>query len=365
MDEQLPGDSRTRIVVAALFLSLSALSACHRASNGAGIQLPPAATTQSSLDPALDDSARARIVAQLSQRLDSLYVSADLGRVLSRRLEQRLRDHAYDAIVSPRIFADTLSHDLDAIAHDLHLWVQYFPPLGAGVDGPDLDETWLNHGYPSVRILDGNVAYVDVRNFTGNADADRASDAAMTLVKDCDAIIIDVRNNGGGTTPSMARLAGYFFADSVHLSDLYWRDTGDTIHIWAHAHTTANLSRQPMYILTKRRTFSAGENFAYALQRLHRATIVGGTTRGGAHTGKGLINLGFGLRALIPPGEVLDPTTKANWERVGVKPDIATADSAALSVAYRSAVEHLLRDAPAGARRERLERVLGSLDATR
>ena len=142
----------------------------------------------------------------------------------------------------------------------------------------------------------------------------------MTLVKDCDAIIVDVRNNGGGATPSMARLAGYFFADSAHLSDLHCRDTGDTIRIWARAHPTVNLSRQPMYILTKRRTFSAGENFAYALQQLHRATVVGGATRGGAHTAKGLLDLGFGLRALIPPGEVLDPTTKANWERVGVKP---------------------------------------------
>ena len=317
--------------------------------------------TASSTDPpsaTLDDSARTLIVTRLSQQLDSLYVATDVAKALSSSIEKRLHDHAYDAVATPRAFADSLSHDLATVAHDLHLWVRYFPPLGANMGGPDLDETWLNHGYPAVRILDGNVAYIDVRSFTANADADRTSDAAMTLVKDCDAVILDLRNNGGGTTPAMARLAGYFFADSAHLSDLHWRDTGDTIHVWTHVHPAVSLDRQPMYILTSRRTFSAAENFAYSLQRLHRAIIVGATTRGGAHTAKGLVNLGFGIRALIPAGEVLDPTTKANWERIGVKPDIAAADSVALDVAHRAALQQLLRDAPPGARRERLQRAL-------
>ena len=346
-------------------ICLSASLACHAPRTGTnGQPVTPVIADASSATP-LDDSARTLIVTRLRQQLDSLYVNTGLAKTLSGSLEKRLRDHAYDAIATPRAFADSLSHDLATIAHDLHLWVRYFPPLGAGMGGPDLDETWLNHGYPSVRILDGNVAYVDVRSFTANADADHASDAAMTLVKDCDAVILDLRNNGGGTTPAMARLAGYFFGDSAHLSDLHWRDTGDTIHVWTHAHPAVSLDRQPMYILTSRRTFSAAENFAYSLQSLRRATIVGETTRGGAHTAKGLVNLGHGIRALIPAGEVLDPTTKANWERVGVKPDIAAADSVALDVGHRIALQQLLRDAPPGARRERLQRALGSLKTTR
>ena len=351
---------RRRQFTAALCLSASV--ACHAPRPGSNGQPASAVIADASSATSLDDSARTVIVSRLSQRLDSLYVSTDLAKTLSIFLEKRLRDHAYDAIATPRAFADSLSHDLDTVAHDFHLWVRYFPPLGASMGGPDLDETWLNHGYPSVRILDGNVAYIDVRSFTANADADRASDAAMTLVKDGDALILDLRNNGGGTTPAMARLAGYFFADSAHLSDLHWRDTGDTIHVWTHAHPGVSLDRQPLFILTSRRTFSAAENFAYSLRSVHRAILVGETTRGGAHTAKGLANLGYGIRALIPAGELLDPTTKLNWERVGVKPDIAAPDSVALDVAHRTALQQLLRDAPAGARRERLQRTLRSLE---
>lgn len=341
-------------------LCLVAGMACRSTSTSSTIQ--PAATRAADVSAgSIDDSARVHIVEQLSQQLDSLYVIPTLAVSLSRHIKQRLRDHAYDRIGSPRAFADTLSHDLASVAHDLHLWVRYFPPLGANMGGVDLDETWLNHGYPFVRILDGNVAYLDVRSFTANDQAERASDAAMTLVKDCDAIIVDLRNNGGGNTPAMVRLAGYFFPDSAHLSDLYWRDTKDTIRVWSQAHPTLSLARQPMFILTSRRTFSAAENFAYALQRLRRATVVGEPTRGGAHTGKGLVNLGYGIRALIPAGEVLDPTSKANWERVGVTPDVTAADSTALGVAHHAAIVQLLRDAPPGARHDRLQRVLGEL----
>src|SRR5581483_8303261 len=119
-----------------------------------------------------------------------------------------------------------------SLAHDLHLWVRYFPPMPSGNQGPDLDETWLNHGYPSAATLDGNVGYLDVRNFLPGPASLRTMAAAMTLVSDCDALIIDIRNNGGGATPMMVRLASYLFADSTHLTDLYWRDQRDTIRGW-------------------------------------------------------------------------------------------------------------------------------------
>jgi hypothetical protein len=332
---------------------------------GAGAAQPPqrAGVPVRRDDEALDAAARATAVARLARGLDSLYVVPATGAALARHVRDRLRDHAYDTITGPRAFADALSRDLAAVAHDLHLWVRYFPPMPPTGAAPDLDETWLNHGFPDVRVLDGNVGYVDVRSFTDGPDAERASAAALTLLADCDALIIDLRNNGGGSTPAMARVASALFADSVHLSDLYWRDTGDTIHVWTHprAASAVPLSRQPVFVLTSRRTFSAAENFAYALQAVGRATVVGEPTRGGAHTGRGLQDLGAGLRALVPSGENLHPAARTNWERVGVRPDVAVPDSSALRTAHRAALEALIRRTSSGPRRERLERALTAL----
>ena len=348
---------------AAFLCAAAGLVACIASSTGgAGPVSRPAVPSQR--DSALmDAAARQVVVTRLARALDSLYVVPKRGEDLGRYVRNRLDEHAYDTAASPRVFAAALSRDLSSIAHDLHLWVRYFPPLPSTGGVPDLDETWLNHGYPDVRILDGNVGYVDIRSFTAGPEAERASTAAMTLLADCDALIIDLRNNGGGNTPAMVRVASYLFADSVHLSDLHWRDTGDTIHVWTHPNPVPalRLSRQPAFVLTSRRTFSAAENFAFSLQALRRATLIGETTRGGAHTGKGLQDLGFGLRALIPSGENLSPTSRTNWERSGVLPDVVAPDSSAFHTAYRTAIEVLIREAPTGPRYDRLERALRAI----
>lgn len=343
------------------------IARCAMAASLAACQTAPASGPVPSVQPMgaadeyrLDAAARETAVERLARSLETLYVKPALGDSLARHVRGRLAARSYDELSSPRAFANALSHDLDSIAHDLHLWVRYFPPMTNGGQGPDLDETWLNHGYPSARIMDGNVGYLDVRNFNPGPAAIRAMTAAMTLVSDCDALIVDIRNNGGGTTPMMVRLASYLFADSVHLADLYWRDLPDTIRGWTQPGSVAvHLSRQPVYVVTSRRTFSAAEHFAYSLQETRRATIVGERTRGGAHSARGgLQDLGSGLRALVPSGAAVGTRTKANWERVGVAPDVVVADSLAVRVAHRAAVEALIASAEPGPRRDRLERAL-------
>jgi hypothetical protein len=313
-------------------------------------------------DTVLDSAARATVVNHLARDLDSLYVIPERGASLARLIRRQLASGAYANLRHPRALADALSKDLSTASHDTHLSVRYFPPASADGGGSDgnLDETWINHGFPEVRILEGNVGYIDIRSFTLGPEAERASNAAMSLLADCDALIIDIRNNGGGNTPAMARVAGYLFADRVHLTDLHWRDEHDTVRVWTPAPTSTSirLDRQPAFILIGQRTFSAAEDFAYSLQALHRATTVGETTSGGAHSGKGLVDLGFDIKAFIPSGESLNPITRTNWEGTGVRPDIPASDATALRVAYGRALTELLRGAKSGARRDRLERAL-------
>ena len=344
-------------VVCAVFVTLDPLQA---QSPKVLPSVPPKSETD---ENRLDDAARGMAVERLARSLETNYVKPALGDSLARLIRGRSATRAYASLSNPRAFADALSRDLDSIAHDLHLWVRYFPPMANANQGPDLDDTWLNHGYPSATILDGNVGYLDVRNFLPGPSALRTMAAAMTLLRDCDALIIDIRNNGGGAAGMVLRLASYLFADSVHLSDLYWRDLPDTVRGWTQPGSVGfHLSQQRLYVLTSRRTFSAAEDFAYSLKEQGRATIIGERTRGGAHSAKGgPQDLGSGLRALVPSGESVGVKSKQNWERVGVAPDIMTADSLAQRTAHRTAVEALISDAPPGQRRDRLERVLARL----
>ncbi|HET6980827.1 MAG TPA: S41 family peptidase, partial [Myxococcaceae bacterium] len=83
-------------------------------------------------------------------------------------------------------------------------------------------------------------------------------------------------------------------------------------------------------------TFSGGEELAYDLQSLRRATLIGETTGGGANlTGGHTLDDWFVIA--VPWARAVNPVTKSNWEGVGVRPDVATKATAALDEALRRA----------------------------
>jgi C-terminal processing protease CtpA/Prc len=142
----------------------------------------------------------------------------------------------------------------------------------------------------------------------------------------------------------MAFVATYFFDPTpVHLTDIYWRDTNETSQFWTSAFVLGRRSApQPLYILTSASTFSGAEDFRYSLQHLKRAVVVGETTGGGAHSGRGLQRLTQSFTAFIPVGRSLSPITKTNWEGTGVTPDIKASADASLSVAHLLALKALV-----------------------
>jgi C-terminal processing protease CtpA/Prc len=205
----------------------------------------------------------------------------------------------------------------------------------------------LNGGYRRVERLPGNVGYLQVDGFMHPDVAADPAAAAMNFLANTDALIIDLRRNGGGGPQSVALLCSYLFDEKpVHLNDLYWRKGDRTEEFWTLKELAGKryLGRD-VYLLTSHRTFSAAEEFAYDLQSLKRVTIVGETTGGGAHPGGG-VPIGEHFMVFIPSGRAINPITKTNWEGTGVKPDVeATADKA-LETAHQLAVKKLLEKAP-------------------
>jgi hypothetical protein len=223
-----------------------------------------------------------------------------------------------------------------------------------------------NFGIRQVERLDGNVGYLDVRRVAVPANAGPAITAAMELVAGTYALVIDLRHNGGGSPEGVVFWCSYLLDERpTHLNDIFHADTGETRQFWGLPYVpgTRYLDR-PVYVLTSHHTFSGGEDFAYTLQALGRATVVGETTGGGAHPTRGF-PISAAVHIGIPFARSVNPVTGTNWQGTGVVPDVAVPEAQACDVAYTRALEHVLamEDVPPPIEdeaREALSALLGS-----
>ncbi len=160
--------------------------------------------------------------------------------------------------------------------------------------------------------------------------------AAMNFLANTDALIIDLRQYLGGYPGMTALISSYLFGEEpTHLNSIYWRDEDVTQQYWTLPYIPGKrFGDKPVYVLISKVTFSAGEGFACNLKTRQRATLVGEKTDGGAHPGASY-RLHPHFEVFIPVGRAINPIPNANWEGVGVLPDIAVSQVQALKVAYR------------------------------
>jgi retinol-binding protein 3 len=241
------------------------------------------------------------------------------------------------------------------------------PASGAPVP-QSLARERFNYGFNKLESLPGNVGYLEIASF---ANLDEGSkETASTLLSalaNFDSIILDLRRNGGGNTPMAAYVASYFLGPKpARLSTIYWRDENRTVDVmtWEVVTGRRSLDRD-LFLLVGPSTFSAAEDFSYSLQQLKRATLVGETTGGGAHMGKGLQRISPLFTAFIPVGQSINPITNTNWEGVGVKPDVKVPVDKALIEAHRLAILKLLDREQDPGWRDYLRRILSEPAAGR
>ena len=305
-------------------------------------QAPPAPSGP----PTVEKSERDDVIDVLATKLRAGYVLPDaVGRII-QALRSANSAGEYDG-KAPREFADAVGRTLRNASGDKHFAVFYEPAAAAPPETatPSEPRERLNFGFGKLERLRGNVGYLELVNFSNlrQQSAETAS-ALLSTLANFDAIIVDLRRNGGGHGPMMAFIATYFFDPTpVHLTDIYWRDSNETNQFWTMAFVPGRRSaRQPLYILTSASTFSGAEDFCYSLQNLKRALVVGETTGGGAHSSRGPQRLTQSFTAIVPAGRSISPITKTNWEGTGVTPDIKTPADAALGVAHLHALRSLL-----------------------
>ena len=343
--------NHARVIVLTTGLAIGAAGFSQRA---VADPAPSALPTQQAFDPA----AKRALVDEVAKLMTEDYVFPDVGLRAATELKQNLAAGNYDAITDPGVFARRLSEDLGTLTHDKHLRVRSDderPNPNRQVQPAKLRRS--EAGFTRVDVLAGNIGYLDLNGFVGKPVFKPVADKAMRLLAGTDALIIDLRGNGGGNPAAVSYLVSFFVDPKapVHVNDLLWRKpgTGDYRRdVFQTEATPSSYLAKPVVILTGPKTFSGGEEFAYDMQSLKLATLVGETTGGGANPG-GVRRLPSGLSIFVPAGRAENPYTHTNWEGRGVEPEVLAAPDTAFAKAYETARKAagktpLLASAPSG-----------------
>ncbi|MHC4946818.1 MAG: S41 family peptidase [Planctomycetota bacterium] len=328
----------------------------------------PAALAQDPAETPLDAGDRAFIVERLGELLVERYVFPDVAERCQADLRAQLAAGAFDEASTRALFARRLTDALQATSHDRHMRVRAVPPPEAGLrrENParararQVDRMRRqNYGFERVERLEGNVGYLDMRFFAGDPRARATATAAMNFLANVDALVFDMRRNGGGHPEMIQYITSYLFEEPTHLNSLYWREGDRTEEFWTLAEVPGpRLADVPVFVLTSAYTFSGAEEFCYNLQTRRRGTLVGETTGGGANPG-GTVPIHDGLEVFIPTGRAINPVTGTNWEGTGVTPDVAVSADRALDEALGLAREaaEARREARGAAATERWDRL--------
>ena len=284
---------------------------------------------------------RSDILKEIKQVIKERYVLEDVA----SQIVEGLNQNKYEENDTAK-FLQQLNKDLRSLSQDKHLEIYQNPDFGKDPTAPKSDkDKKQNYGFSKVEILKGNIGYLKINYFAYPKEAASVAKSSMNFLTNADAIVIDLRENKGGSKAMVQLLASYFFDDEpIHLYSIYGRD-GQYFHGYTEAAVEGSrMPKTPLFIICDKRTFSAAEMFAFVMKNAKGAIVIGENTAGGGHTvssqtignGKFILNL--------PVGQVLDPKTKKGWEKTGIQPDTAISGDLAYEKAYFEALKQKMNN---------------------
>jgi hypothetical protein len=341
--------------------------------------LPLQAQASGDASPPLTPELRAIVVQGIGKALREVYVYEDLARDMAALLTRKLEAGAYDGIVEQVALARALTEDLRSVANDLHLSgrVRHVHPGENAERGTGEGEEENAHGSAEVRrrtnfgirkaeILEGNVGYLAIDSFDGGPEAGAAVVAAMNFLGNAEALVLDLRTNGGGGPSVIQMVYGFLLDGPTHVTGFYTRETHTHQQFWSPPYVPGpSLAHVPVFVLVGPRTFSAAEAFAFSMQTLERGTIVGERTPGGSHPVRPIPLEGTEFVVQVPFARTVDPRTDGDWEGTGILPDILAPVEEALEVAHLEALAALRDREPDPTRQRALDLILDRRQALR
>ncbi len=309
---------------------------------GAKIAMAPRPMAQAVVENGkLDSAERQRIIRAAIANLKQHYVDPAVAQKMADAVEAHEKNGDYSAVKDGPAFAGLLAKHLKDASHDERLDVIYSEsPLRAPGPTPERLARYRtamaqeNCTFEKVEILQHNIGYLKLNSFPDPSVCQSTARTAMASLNHADGIIFDLRDNGGGYPNMVALIAAYLFDRPEYL---YNPRENTTRESWTQSPVPGSrLADKPVYILTSSRTASGAEQFSYDLKMLKRATLVGETTRGSAHSGVFHVideHFGMGITEVKP----INPFSNKDWEGTGVEPDVKVKAADALERAKKLA----------------------------
>jgi hypothetical protein len=300
----------------------------------------------------------ADVIAAARKQVAEIYVIPETGKALDQALAAAEKKGAFKGLTGDALAAK-VNEVMHTVTRDGHLNMRYDPPraalLTANPPGPDDEGGELppeyqreiavnNAGVAKLEVLPGNIRYMDYRGFMwGTPAAKDALATAAQFLRGGDAVIIDLRRNGGGSGEAVAALASYFLPPETKLMRFEARGHPDNVSQTSAVPFT--LADRPVYVLTSKGTFSAAEEFSDHVSAFKFGTLVGENTGGGGFNNT-FVPLPGGYVMSISFGRAVHMVTGKDWEQVGIAPAIAVSADQALLRAQAEAMTALAAKAP-------------------
>ena len=250
-------------------------------------------------------------IEKLITILNREYFDPELAARVSAALQEHISTGRYQEARSPDLLAKVLTEDLYAWTGDKHLVVSPIhptaaaPPSGSTSDETDRHEEArrANFGIQCIEVFSGNIGYLNLTAFYRPSETREALASAMAILRHADALIVDLRHNGGGSSQTLALFASYFFdTQDLELFQVVLRPPAKPLKFLTETAALPDRNAQrPMYILTSGDTWSGGEGFAAIMQDRHRAAVVGQRTAGAGNQARPF-SLGSQLEVVVSNG---------------------------------------------------------------
>jgi hypothetical protein len=310
--------------------------------------------------PATAQSVDAKaVVAEVRRLIAANYVMPELRPALDKVLADGLALGRYDT-KDPARLASLIDADLARVGQDGHLNISYDPqrpprpgpgpmagpPSEADIKAMEAEARAMNHGVRALRLLPGNVRYMDLALFApGGEETEAAHAAAMKFLAGGDAVIIDLRYTPGGSPAAVRYMASHFIEPGRHL--VTFKQAGEPDGIGESLPEVPNrMLGKPLYVLTSKGSASAAEEFVGHIAGFKVGEIVGETTAGAAFNNH-LFDIPGGFTLSVSFGRPVLASTGKDWEKVGIAPSIPAPVLRALEAAHAHALRRLAASAPA------------------
>ncbi len=297
------------------------------------------------------------VLQSMIKKIESIYPFPEVSAKTIIGLQEQISNGLFYRYNSPNEFANEVTNSLEELSNDKHLDLIYNPGLAKALledttpaattytDEEAKIEVWNNYGFKELSILDGNIGYINLTVFFATGYAGKKADIAMSYFSECNALIIDLRQNGGGWGDMVDYLLGYFI-DNAH--PLLLTISESTINGSLYSEVVPQyvpgkkLIDIPIYVLTSPVTASAAEAFTSHLKYFNNNVVIVGKKTKGAENPVTHLAIDENFVLQIPGNKKIYSGNPNTWEGVGIYPDIEVETKDAKKSAHMNAIKKLM-----------------------